>query len=166
MKLLITQISAFSSHFISLQSKCFAQYPVLEHAQSIMFPECDRPSCKPIQSNMLYPQTQVPSYELAEHRDQLSTSVQTDNSEFLNQPSNDPFHWSELERRAANLSPSFTELMLVSAETSFHKFGLNYAEGWERQSPDHDRRGKHTTCAIQLSACDHYRRRMLQASDY
>jgi hypothetical protein len=62
------------------------------------------------------------------------------NSEFLNQPSNDPFNWRELELRAANLSGSFIELILVSAEASFPKFGLNYAAGSERQSPDHDLR--------------------------
>jgi hypothetical protein len=48
MKLPPVQLSPFSSYFIPLRSKHSPQHPVLKHPQSMLFPQCERPSFTPI----------------------------------------------------------------------------------------------------------------------
>jgi hypothetical protein len=51
MKLPIVQLSSVSRYFIPLRSKYSPQHPVLKHPQSMLFPQCYRPSFTPIQNN-------------------------------------------------------------------------------------------------------------------
>jgi hypothetical protein len=51
MKLLITQFPPISRHFISSETKYSLQHPVLKHPQSVILPQCQRPSFTPIQDH-------------------------------------------------------------------------------------------------------------------
>jgi hypothetical protein len=50
MKHLIMKFSPTSCHFVSLRSKYSPQHPVLKRPQSVFLPQCQRPSCTPIQN--------------------------------------------------------------------------------------------------------------------
>jgi len=50
MKLLITQSSPISRHFLPLRSKYSPQHPVLKHTQFVFFPYCKGPSFTPIKT--------------------------------------------------------------------------------------------------------------------
>jgi hypothetical protein len=51
MKLLIMQSSLASRHFLPLRSKYFPQHPVLKQPQSMLLPQCERPSFTLIQNS-------------------------------------------------------------------------------------------------------------------